>query len=66
MTFAVEVSGGFVSSGISLTQDTGTTTLLPVSMGLVPFFGQIGVVDSQNRGLIMVDLRTAGVAATFF
>lgn len=65
MTFGFEVTGGFASQTVALTEQN-SNVVLPVSIVSVPTFGQLGIVDSQNRGLMMLDLRTAQVAAKFF
>jgi len=66
MTFGFEVTGGFLAKGISLTNVTGTSVLLPVTMTAASESGVIGVVDSQDRGLIMVDVRNAISPASFY
>lgn len=64
MAFGFEVMGGFATQSIALSSNT--SQVLPVAMNLVPSFGQLGVVDSQSRGLLMIDLRTTRLAASFF
>jgi hypothetical protein len=32
----------------------------------IPTFGALGVVDSQNRGLIMIDVENSDVAWSFY
>ncbi len=68
MAFSFEVTGGFQSQGLPLTGISvgGTSVVLPVSLVHIPTFNAMGVVDSQDRGLIMVDLLEAEVAGTFF
>jgi hypothetical protein len=66
MTFGFEVNGGFAPKGLSLTTVTGTNVLLPVSMTVADEATVLGVVDSQDRGLIMVDLRNAISPASFY
>lgn len=65
MTFGFEVEGGYRAKGISLTSVTSTNVLLPVSMTTADEATLLGVVDSQDRGLIMVDLRH-GIAPAWF
>lgn len=65
MSFGFEVTGGFSPQTVAL-NDTNNNTVLPVSIAAIPTFNQLGVVDSQNRGLIMIDLRTGRVADSFY
>ncbi|HSC88474.1 MAG TPA: hypothetical protein VLC09_14425 [Polyangiaceae bacterium] len=65
MSFGFEVQGGFSPMVVPLT-DTSITTVLPVSLTPVPTFGGMAVVDSQSRGLMMIDLQAAAVTDTFF
>lgn len=65
MAFGFEVVGGFRGDQISLT-NLGTSSILPVSISPVPTFGALGVVDSQNRGLIMIDVENSDVAWSFY
>jgi len=65
MSFGFEVIGGFVSQTVPLT-DATNRVILPVSLTAIPSFGQLAVVDSQNRGLMMIDLQVARVADSFF
>lgn len=64
MTFSFQVAGGFRGMVISLAGSS--PAILPVSMTVVPDFGAMGVVDSQNQGLMLVDLPNSRVAARFF
>ncbi len=64
MSFAFEVTGGFNEMSVSLTKDSNV--VLPVSMTTVPTFGGIGIVDSQNRGLMMVDIANSQVVQSFY
>lgn len=64
MTFAFEVGGGFGIASIRLTSET--TSVLPVQLKSLPTFGGLGVVDSQSRGLMMIDVRTARIADQFY
>jgi len=66
MTFGFEVNGGYAPKGISLTNVTGTSVLLPVTMTTAEEATLLGVVDSQDRGLIMVDLRNGISPASFY
>lgn len=66
MTFAVEVMGGFRGQTVSLTSLTQTTVLLPMTLAAVGDLPLLGVVDSQDRGLIMVDLRALGSPVSFY
>lgn len=71
MTFLFDVNGGFTPQSISLgssTTITGTTTqpsVLPVSLAPIPTFSMMAAVDSQTRGLLLIDLRTATVTNSF-
>lgn len=64
MAFGLEVIGGFQGRAISLT--LGSQIVLPVSIQEVPTFGSLGVVDSQNRGLMMIDVKNSGVAWSYY
>jgi hypothetical protein len=55
MQYAVEVQGGFAPALMSLTSQT--SIVLPVSMQPIPGFNQLAVVDSQDRGLLLLGLR---------
>ncbi len=55
MQYAVEVQGGFAPALMSLTAQT--SIVLPVSMQPIPGFNQLAVVDSQDRGLLLLGLR---------
>lgn len=66
MVFGFQVEGGFQGQGLSLTRVLGTTNILPVSLTTLPSFAGMAIVDSQDRGLILVDLRTATVADAFY
>ncbi|MCH2109421.1 MAG: hypothetical protein MK135_08825 [Polyangiaceae bacterium] len=67
MTFSVEVIGGFQNQGIQLTGvATDTAVILPVSLTALPSFQAMGVVDSQDRGLLMIDLFSSRVAGAFY
>src|SRR5690606_1434862 len=64
MSYAFDVVGGFAALGISLTGNT--SFILPVSLNPIPGFDMLAVVDSQDRGLMLVSLRGVGVQASFF
>lgn len=64
MSFGFEVVGGFRGFAISLVNDSNV--VLPVKLVPLPTYNAFGVVDSQNRGLMMVDLPNAHVAQTFY
>ncbi len=64
MAFSYEVIGGFETFSISLRGDSNV--ILPVSLVEVPTFGAFGVVDSQNRGLMMIDVPNSQVAQSFY
>jgi hypothetical protein len=64
MSFGFEVVGGFRGFAISLVNDSNV--VLPVKLVPLPTYNAIGVVDSQNRGLMMVDLPNAHVAQSFY
>jgi hypothetical protein len=64
MSFGFEVIGGFQGDAISLT--LGSQIVLPVSIQYLPAFGALGVVDSQNRGLMMIDVANSSVAWSFY
>jgi hypothetical protein len=66
MVFGFEVAGGFRPKGLVLTTVTNTNVLLPVSMTVAGEATVLGVVDSQDRGLIMVDLRNSISPASFY
>ncbi len=66
MTFGFEVTGGFRNQKLSLTTGTGTSVLLPLTLSSVGAEPLLGVVDSQDRGLIMIDLRSLTVASAFY
>lgn len=66
MVFGFQVEGGFEGQGLSLTTALDTTNILPVSLTTLPAFAGMAIVDSQDRGLILVDLRTATVADAFY
>lgn len=63
-TFSMEVIGGFQGFGISLTSNS--STVLPVSISEVGSLPLLGVVDSQNNGLVVLDLLSSRVAQAFF
>lgn len=64
MTYTFDVLGGFANLAISL---TGSTTLiLPVSISPLPGFDLLSVVDSQDRGLMLLTLRGVAVNTSFF
>lgn len=62
MTFAYDVLGGFSTLNISLTR-RDTTVILPRSLTSIEGFGALGVVDSQDRGLMILSLDTLAVAS---
>jgi hypothetical protein len=64
LSFLYEVIGGFQPLTIPLTGSSNV--ILPVSMVEVPTFGAFGVVDSQNRGLMMLDVANSHIAQSFF
>lgn len=64
MTYAYDVVGGFAPLAMSLT--TNTNVILPVAMKAVPGFDLLAVVDSQDRGLMLLSLRGVGVRTSFF
>lgn len=64
MAFSVTVNGGFRNQRISLTGET--SNVLPVSLVPIPTFDGLGVVDSQDRGLIILDMKRPRVADQFF
>ncbi len=63
-TFAFEVIGGFEGMGISLSSNS--VNVLPVSMEKIGQLPILGVVDSQNNGLSVVDLLSSQVAQNFY
>ncbi len=54
MTYAVDVQGGFAAQTMLLTGST--SVVLPLSIQQVPGFNQLSVVDSQDRGLMLLGL----------
>lgn len=64
MSFLYDVIGGFQSLNISLTGSS--SVILPVSLVELPTFGAFGIVDSQNRGLMMLDVANSQIAQSFF
>jgi hypothetical protein len=64
MAFGFEVIGGFQGFSISLLQNSNV--VLPVRLVPVPTYSAFGVIDSQNRGLMMVDLINSHVAQSFY
>ncbi len=64
-TFTFEVSGGFVGRAISLAP-SNASTILPMSLTALPSFGAMAVVDSQNFGLIMVDVANSYAVQRYF
>jgi hypothetical protein len=70
MAFTFDVTGGFTPQTINLAASatsaaSTTTNVLPVSLYSIPAFSMLAVVDSQARGLLMVDIRSAAVAANY-
>lgn len=67
MSFGFDVLGGFVQKGITLMSSTTSTAMnLPVSLTVASEAGVLGVIDAADRGLVIVDLRTATAGASFF
>ncbi len=64
MSFGYEVAGGFRAQAISLTRDS--TIVLPVSLSPIPDFNAMGVVDSQNQGLMMIDLPNSRIGYSYY
>ncbi len=69
MTYAVDVQGGFAAQAMSLTNQT--SIILPVSIEPIPGWSQLAVVDSQDRGLMLLGLRSInggapGLRQSFF
>lgn len=64
MAYTYEVVGGFAPLAISLTGST--STILPVSLGVIPGFDVLSVVDAQDRGLMLLGLSSLSVQNTFF
>jgi hypothetical protein len=64
MRYAFEVVGGFAPLAVSLTG--ATNVILPVAMTTIPGYDQLAVVDSQDRGLMLISLRTVGVQTSFY
>jgi hypothetical protein len=62
MAFTYEILGGFAAMNISLTR-RDTTVILPRSLTRIEEFGALGVVDSQDRGLMILSLDTLAVAS---
>jgi hypothetical protein len=67
MIFATTVTGGFTALTVPLIDTVNNNkNVLPVSLTPVTTFGQLAVVDSQSRGLMMIDLQAAYMARSFF
>lgn len=64
MTFGVQLRGGF--EGLAIRLGVNSSFVLPISMTVLPDAGIMGVVDSQNQGLLMVDLARSRVVQAFF
>lgn len=64
MTYAYEVVGGFAPLAMPLTSNTNV--ILPVAITSVPGFEFLAVVDSQDRGLMLLSLRGVGLLTSFF
>lgn len=64
MSFLYDVVGGFQPFTIPLTGNS--SVILPETLVEVPTFGAFGIVDSQNRGLMMMDVANSHVAQSFF
>jgi hypothetical protein len=64
MAYSYEVVGGFAPLAISLTGST--STILPVALQVIPGFDVLTVVDAQDRGLMLLGLRSLSVQNTFF
>ncbi len=64
MTFSFSTLNGFVPLMISLA--SSTAYVQPQSMQLVPQTGQLAVADGATQGLLLVDLSTLAVVATYF
>lgn len=64
MAFLYDVIGGFQTLTIPLTGSSNV--ILPVTLVEVPTFGAFGIVDSQNRGLMMLDVANSQIAQSFF
>ncbi len=65
MTYAFDVQGGFLAQTVPLTAE-GTTIILPNALSNVPGFSYLAAVDSQDRGLMLISLRSLDVTSTFF
>ncbi|HXS16872.1 MAG TPA: hypothetical protein VN764_06775, partial [Polyangiaceae bacterium] len=63
-TFAMEIVGGFEGLGISVTANS--SNVLPMAIAEVGSLPILGVVDSQNNGLVVLDLLSSRVAQSFF
>lgn len=61
MVYAVDVQGGFAPQAMSLL--SGTRIVLPVALEPIPGFNQLAVVDSQDRGLMILGLRSISGSA---
>lgn len=63
-TFAMEVVGGFEGLGIPVTANS--SNVLPMAIAEVENLPILGVVDSQNNGLVVLDLLSSRVAQSFY
>lgn len=64
MAFSAEIIGGF--DGFSISLNSNSPNVLPVSLNGSPGVPILGVVDSQNNGLSVVDLVNSQVAQNFY
>jgi hypothetical protein len=64
MAFSYDMIGGFRALGISLVGDT--SVVLPETLTEIPGFSDLAVVDSQDRGLMVLSLSSLRVRRVFF
>jgi hypothetical protein len=65
MAFLFDVGGGFLIDSVNLSSVT-RTNVLPVSLATVPSFGAAGVVDAQDRGVLLIEVRSNSVVTQFY
>jgi len=65
MAFLFDVGGGFLIDSVNLSSVT-RTNVLPVTLEAVPNFGAVGVVDAQDRGLLLIEVRSNSVVSQFY
>lgn len=64
MAYSYEIVGGFAPLAVSLT--ASTSVVLPVFVRQIPGFDVLSVLDAEDRGLMLVGLRSLTVQSSFF